>query len=331
LKSIIDFYYLSDSKYYKQFDKYSDKTQFEINYISINEIKNQGKSKSRIIIFEEESFITSIDNFKKILSNYNAKSIAIILSNNTDVFNVVQWMREGASDYLIKNLLNKDILYNSITGALDYLKKNIKDASGNKNIENKLKNTPVIISKKVDWKELSDGRKYNLSLCLFEIGFQKESNSRYSKESMENIFSSFINEAGKIAQNFEGKLWYRNSSSGALLFPFDDYINCSVLSAMNIYNSIFSICYETLKLQELLNLKIIVHFGYGLYNSINTSQITSDLINSATHLIKLSTEENTFNITEEVYTKLNPRIMKYFSKSGIFEKRKIYKYNFFNY
>lgn len=327
----IDFYYLEDSNFYKTFDSLEIPGKLKFNYISQSEAVNLKNLKNKIVFFEEESFITSLYFYKNIINSYVNKPISIIITNNTDVYNSVQWMREGASDYLIKNTLNTEILINSLRGSIDYNKKSNIQFEDEKITKKNLKNPPIIIPRSVNWKELVDNNNYNFAIVLFEINFNKESYIRYSKEFIENIYSVFINETNKTAQIFGGKLWYFSSNSGSLIFYFDDYINCAALTAINIYNNFFLICYESLKLTELLDLKIIVHSGDGVFNSKNTDQITSDLVNSASHLIRQFAKVNTLNITEDVYLNLNPRIIKNFNKINTFEKRNIYEYKFFNY
>lgn len=327
----IDFYYLEDSNFYKVFSSLEIPDKLKFNYISQSETDNLKNLKNKIIFFEEESFITSLYFYNKIINCYNSKPITIIISNNTDVYNSVQWMRGGASDYLIKNDLNVEILINSLRGSIDYNKKSNLQFEDDKITKKNLKNLPVIIPRSVNWKELVDNSNYNFAIVLFDINFNKESYTRYSKEFIDNIYSSFINEANKISSIFGGKLWYFGNNCGSLIFYFEDYINCAVLTSINIYNNFFLICHETLKLTELPDLKIIVHSGDGVFNSKNTDQITSDLVNSASHLIRQFAKVNTLNITEDVYSSLNPRIIKNFNRIDVYEKRNIYEYKFFNY
>ena len=68
-----------------------------------------------------------------------------------------------------------------------------------------------------------------------------------------------------------------------------------------------------------------------IIQDINTGEITSDIINSLSHLTKKYTNIDNLNITENVFKNLNPRMKNYFIKVNNKAKSKLYQYQFFNY
>lgn len=329
----IDVYCLNNSNlpdFLKQLVNKDDKIKFK--FIKQSSINKSGKvSMPDIILFEEENYLTSIEIFKKIIFTYKKKPASIILSNNKEVFNIVQWIRKGATDYLVKGDFKKENFINAINGSLEYIsdkKIKLKD----KKKLNKDKNyKPIIIPKNNDWSVLKNNKSYELSLVMFEIILPKNSIGQYSKPVIDKIYLKLRNEINLIAQMFGGKLWYWNNNSGVILFYFGDKINCSVLAAIYFYTHFFQICLENIELNNIPHFKIGINEGKTVFHYINTGEITSDIINSLSHLTKKYTETDNLNISDNVFNKLNSRMKNYFIKVNNSNKSKLYQYQFFNY
>ena len=321
----VDFYYLEDSTLLEYF-KSLGINDIKFNYIKQNDFDGKPKSGSNVIFFEEDSYVTSLELFQSILSAYKIKSAAIIFSSNKDIFNVIQWMRKGASDYLLINKLKKDIIENSIKSSLDYI--NYDKGAPKKSIDTS--KFPLIkIPDQIDWHSLDDNSNYDLAIVMFEVIIKNQ--DRYSKSFIEGIYKEIKAETGRIASIYGGKLWFWSNNFGAAVFYFENYIDCSVLSAINFYNNFFLFCIEKLSLKEVLDFKIVINEGNCIFNNTNTDHITSDVINTLTHITKKFTKNNCLNITENVFKKLNPRLKTNFLVIEKFQKNKIYQYKFFDY
>lgn len=326
----IDVYYLNNSNIQKFFKKIiSSDDNINIKFINQSEINKQKTFKNNIVIFEEENYLTSIELFQNIISKYGKETISIILSKNNEVFNVVQWMRKGATDYLVKGEFNKENLINTINGSLEYIsKKNVVDLKEKrKNISFK----PIVVPKNTDWNNLKNNESYELSLVMIEIVLLEKNIGQYTKAIIDKIYFNIRNEINKIAKMFGGKLWYWNNNNGVIAFYFEDKVNCSMLAAIYFYTHFFQICMEVLKLNNIPNFKIGINEGKTVFNYLNTGEITSNIINSLSHLTKKHTENDCLNITENVYKKINPRLHKYFIKINNNKTDKLYQYQFFKY
>ena len=326
----IDVYYLKISNLQSFFKKIIGKdSKININFIKQSEINKQKSFKKNIIIFEEENYLTSIELFQKIISKYKNNPVSIILSNNKEIFNVVQWMRKGATDYLVKGEFNKENFINTINGSLEYIsnKKVVVAKEKNKNITFK----PINIPKRTNWSILKNNESYELSIVMIEVILREKNTGQYSKSIIDKIYFDIRNEINKISQLFGGKLWYWNNNYGVIAFYFDDKVNCSILAAIYFYTHFFQICLEVLKLTNIPHFKIGINEGKTVFNYVNTGEITSSIINSLYHLTKKYTDKDCLNISENVYKKLNPRLKNYFIKINNNKNDILYQYQFFKY
>jgi hypothetical protein len=328
LSQEVDVYYLTGSKIPDKLGKCIDKelNNYSFNFIEISKIKNVKKRPNELVIFEEEdSYLTCVDIYDRIVSFYKEKPIIIIISTNREIFNVVRWIRKGACDYIPLSELKKDVLYNSLKGSYNYSHSinEYQKVTEKKNAANHR----VIVPSNIDWNSLVDGEYYDMTLIRMSVIFNKDYIGRYSKASMENIYEKIKNELSHIFQNFSGRIWFWQNNSGIITFHFGDMVNCAVLSALYIYNQFFLLCLEKLKLDEILKFKMTIHNGNCYYHKKNTDQITSDLINTLVHVDQHITCEEELVISENVFNSLSPRLIKFFAKSAQFNKKDTYKYN----
>jgi len=328
----IDVYYLTDSTLPDYLLNLigKDKT-ISFNFINQEKIKQKKCVKGDIIIFEEDTFLTSIEIFKKIISFYDKKkNPAIIISNNRDTFNVVQWMRKGASNYLVKGIITKNNFINSLYDSLHFIlkKKTIFKAD---EISGKNSGFAPVVVPKSDWGFLQNYSSYDLSMLMIEINLDDTSIGELSKDAIDSIYQNLRNVINSIAKMFGGRLWFWQNNCGTAIFFFGEKINLSVLSAIYFYTHFFQICTEKLKLQKLPHFKIACHEGNTIYHYKNTEGITSSCINFLAHIIKKFSKSDKFYITENIYENLNQRLKNYFSFQNNFQNKKIFQYRYFDY
>lgn len=184
----------------------------------------------------------------------------------------------------------------------------------------------VQISRNSEWDTLTDNTYYNFTLVKISIIMTKDYLGRYSKTSIEKIYETIQYEISNISQNFGGKIWFWQNNTGMLVFHFGDYTNSAVLAGIYFLHNFFIMCFETLKLDEMLNFKISIHNGDSGYKKTDTDHISSDIINSIVHLDNYFTKEDNLVITEDVYKKLSVRLIPYFEPLDIYEEKQIYYY-----
>ncbi len=325
---LVDVYHLKNSGLKKELNKMLAKADnMEISFIEqSSNIPNKSR-KCDAFIFEEDSFMNSIALFEKVKKLYKKPAAALILSGKNDVYNVVQWMRSGVTDYLVKGAYNRMVILKSIQGSIEFT--NRDTAIPVKKKESKYE--PAQLPVNINWNKLINNNNYELALMMFELEIDEKYKSRYTKSSIEMICAQVKKEIANIAVFFGGRLWYWMNNFGVFVFHFGNMTDCAVLTAIAAYNNFFNICLENLKLKEVINFKIGINSGTGIYHNSNTESITSDLINSLSHLTKKYTQTNYLDITENSFKKLNPRIRNNFYYIAKFENMKIYRYKFYNY
>ncbi|HPO49008.1 MAG TPA: hypothetical protein PLO89_01660 [Spirochaetota bacterium] len=322
----LDFYCSNDSFLTKIIPPFLEDCDFLCNFFEVEKLtQNNGDRMNSEVVFleEDDSFVCSSDFFENIISKYNNKPPIIIISSNNEVFNVVKWMRKGASDYLLKNELTKDILLNSINDSLTYIKKDNPSCNILDQNEDYI-NGRIVLPTNFDWNSLLDNQYYEMAPVMLTINFDKDFLSRYSKSSIEKIYENIKNEISLISSKFGGRIWVSQNNSFILSFYFGDYINCSALFGIYFFNRFFLLCVEKLKLDEVLKLKMSIHAGNCLFHKTNTEQITSDVINSLVHIENQYNTDGNIAVSETVYKNLSKRLSKFFSFEGEFEGKKIY-------
>jgi len=310
----------------------SDK-EYNMNYFSFDDLDKKVPKKADFIIFEEEdSYISSSGHFDRLLGIHKKFPPVIAIIGNKEIINIVRWMRKGASDCLWIGDLNKDVLLNSIKESTEYSSvkaKKAKKESGRGSNSLSLRK-PINIPKDNKWNDLIDNNYYNLCLVMIETSFDKTGIGRYSPGAIEKIYHKIRSEAESLSSRFGGKNWFWSNNFGMQVFHFGDRADCAVLSAITFFVRFFIFCIEKLGLEEVLNIRIGIHDGKGVYKKTKTDQITSDIINSVNHLTLQHTKNNMLNITKDVFDKLSDNLKLYFKKAGSFDGRDIYSYHFYD-
>lgn len=329
MKLNVDVYMLDDSQIpavTRRVNPEEDIT-FNFTFYTMDDLPEKNKSNIHFILFEEkESFLYSEKIFDNIFKLYDKKTLPIIISRSKEIYNVVRWIRKGAIDYLWEGDLRYTLLTKSLVGSYNYThqQKKIKQ----KEILEGYISSPVSITTNHNWNKLINDKYYPMSLVMIKIIFPNDAIGRYSKHSVENILKKFTGLINNEAENFGGKLWYWSGDFGVASFYFDDYVNSSVLMAINYLTHFFINCIDQIGLKEEFSTKIAIHTGETFYNKSNTDHITSDLINSISHLLHQNTKNNQLIITEDIYNKLSIRLSKYFMKYNNFEQREIYEFKY---
>ncbi|MCG8571580.1 MAG: hypothetical protein MJB14_15700 [Spirochaetes bacterium] len=324
----IDFYHLKDSPILEKIkDIDTESSEMKVNYIPMGEKLKAPKKKNEIIFFEEnDSFLSCIQEYDRVRNAYDGQPIIIILSNNKEIFNVVRWMRNGAADYLWMGEISAKILANSLRGASDYIYGR-RYSDQKEMITDDFSKERILVPTSVNWDKLANDCHYDLALIMINVLTTKGAVGRYSDKSQFQIYDRIKMEADLEARKFGGRLWFWQNNFGVLVFHFGDFINCSVLSGISFYQNFFLTCIEKLNLDEIMNLKIAIHQGNGIYHKTNTEQITSDLINSLAHIIHQFVEPENLVVTQQVYEHLSFRLKPLFSKLDSFETNDIYQFN----
>jgi hypothetical protein len=323
----VAYYYLAESNLLNKVKKTLEgNKEYSLSTIDQADLVKGSGSVDAVVFEEEDSYLSCVDRFDQIMEQYKSNPAIIIISSNAEMFNTVRWMRRGATDCLWVGDINQDILINAIHGSIDFLRNSV---TGGKKVKvAEVAHGRVEVPKNPPFAEMKDNEDYEMSLVMISIMMDKSAVGRYSSDTIQKMYTAIGNEAAQIATSLAGKVWYWQNDTGVIVFPFGDKSNLATIFAISFYLRFFLICYEKLKLDEVLPFSIAVHDGVGIYHKTNTDQITSDLLNSLVHLGKQYAGENDLLVTEVVYNKLAERIKLFFDKKGHFEDRDIYSYRF---
>lgn len=307
---------------------------FQINYHKMSE-PLEGAAEADVLLFEErDSYFTSLTLFESVMAAYSEKTAIIILSANREILNVVRWMRNGATDYLWLGNFSGEILLSSVRGTLAFLAEGegesepvseeevVRESWGDNYALERVK-----VPQDCSWDILKDNSYYDFALVSINVSTDRYAVGRYSELSKEKIYSQIRQELETEVKRFGGRIWLWNNGSGLLAFHFGDALNCAVLAAISFYNNFFLTCIKKLKLDELLKIKLAVHWGNSIYHKSDTENITSDTLNSLIHLINNFAPDDSIMITGDVYDRLSVRVKNYFVETDSFEGNKIFAYD----
>ncbi|HOJ63742.1 MAG TPA: hypothetical protein PLE45_04910 [Spirochaetota bacterium] len=328
---IIDVFHLPESQIELKLKLIEKVENFKFNFIDISKEPYNITKNCEIIIFEEEySYISSVDTFDNIIKLYEVFPAVIIITAGRDMFNVVRWMRKGASDCVWIGDFTHEILKNSIRGSLQYVSAKKIGVNKDFRVEDEdfnYSHQKIIIPTNYDWNSLEDNKYYDMVLMMISFYLDKDAIGRYSEINIEKIFDKIKEEINSIVKRFSGQLWFWHNNSGMFTFYFGDCINCATLASIYIFNQLFLIYIENLKLNKLIDFKISLHYGRAFYHKKDTENITSDMLNSIVHIQNQYAEINSLYITDAIYNSLSTRIFSLFTYVGEFEHKKIYRYN----
>ena len=328
----VDFFFREDSKLLEKLEKLTKEIKEVIfNFYKQSSVYDIADKNNIVIIEEEDSFLSSEDFFDKIISQYSERCVVIIMTANRDFYNVVRWMRKGATDCIWTGELSEKLLFNSIKGSSDYInsKHSFVTNTNESNIDEQQKlyeAGKITVPSNINWDSISDGVQLEMTIAMVSFFIEKEDVGIYSKSSIEKIFEHIKNEISQIVHYFGGRIWFWNNNSGMLIFHFGDHINNAALSCLYIINKFFLICTEKLKIEKMLKFKISIDTGIGIYYQHDTNHITSELLNFTVHLQQKFTKDNSMFLTKNVFDKLSPRINKFFKENENFENKQIFSY-----
>lgn len=328
---IIDVFHLPDSQIYSKLKLIEKVEDLKFNFIEITKQQYCVTPNCELIIFEEEySYISSVDTYNNIIKLYEVHPAVIIFTSNKDMFNVVRWMRKGASDCIWIGDFTHEILKNSIRGSLQYVSAKKTGTNKHFKVEDEdfnYSHQKIVIPTNSNWNSLDDNKYYDMTLMMISFYLDKEAIGRYSDINIEKIFERIKEEINTIIKRFSGNLWFWHNNSGMFTFYFGDSKNCATLSSIYIFNQLFLIYIEKLNLNKLIDFKISLHYGRAFYHKTDTENITSDILNSVVHIQNQYAKINSLYITDAIYDSLSVRIAPLFKYDGEFEHKRIYKLN----
>jgi len=328
----IDVYCNCNNKILKVIRKISrDLNAYVFSYYDIDESPPPVKEIGSIVIFEESSVDEPFIKFSRIYKSYISSPFVIITSEKPYYTNAVKWMKNYAVDYLDANLDYSPEEFNKILSEAIILDPMSFDESDFAETD-AFSFQPVSMEADVVWNELEDDTDYQMSILMASIIIKDDFLSKYSKEQIDDIADKMEYYMTKRATNMGGYKLFWNNNNGAYLFYFGDRINLSALACISILNKIKIYCIERLGIEDSFDIKLTLHDGNIIFSKKETKFISSDAINTVAHLKNLNINNNTLDITENIYNYLNPRLKHLFNKDKTFEGRQIYTYylDFYN-
>ena len=186
--------------------------------------------------------------------------------------------------------------------------------------------TPQYIVPDDGWAGIKNGKEYTFFMLFAEISIPAEWKKKSGNVHLNELKQTFQAVVERTTASCGGKVWIWNEYGGLVLFPFNGSSCSPVIPAMKLLLNRILISIEDFNLHTPIQLRSSMHLGNTVWKARGkTGTIISDSLNSIFHLGTKYTPLNDFDITEDVFTLMIPRLKKLFHEAGTFEGRKIYR------
>ena len=180
------------------------------------------------------------------------------------------------------------------------------------------------------WAGIKSGREYPFFMFMAEISIPQEWKKKSGTDHLNFLKKTFQDVTGRVTEPYEGRIWIWNDYGGLVLFPYEGPSGNPVISGIKLLMNRVLVSVEDFKLHSPISLRIAMHLGTTTWKARGkTGTIISDSINSIFHLGTKYTPLNDFDITEDVYNCLEPRVKELFTGAGSFEGRNIFRLRHF--
>jgi len=340
----IDFIYINDSQLLHIMNEYAENNDelviHQYPMMSFKQLQNShepidvglpDKFHDIVILEELDSFIETEEIYDMVLQRMSDDAIKIIMTANHNFYNVVQWMRKGATDVLLTSTLTEKVLLNSIIFSQVYTHSKSQNAdighedNSEEKIHKQYADGRVILPKDYNWQSVPAQDDFNMTVLMITFSFDKRS-SIYTALNNSQLYETAKNEVAKLTKYFGGLLWFWNRNTGALAFHFGDHVNTAITASIHFVDQVVLTYIERLKMKDIPNFMISVHTGTDMFTMTGTEDLHSNIVNFASHLLTKYTPENSICISDDVYNKLSVRLKSFFAEYGSFEGHNIYKY-----
>jgi len=180
-----------------------------------------------------------------------------------------------------------------------------------------------------NWGILKEGELYELAFISIDIVGNTKLQKSFSKEEIEKVYKEFQNYVYNGVTKFNGKVWNWAGDGGLCAFYTDNKAESAIRAA--IYLLLNMVLFNDIEntLGVSINIRLAVDRGNTIYK-VDKGSIFSETINYVCHLEKNGTDVNSISITVEVYEALSQYLKRFFTESGKFEDKVVYKFQLEN-
>ncbi|MFW6138066.1 MAG: hypothetical protein ACOC7U_02720 [Spirochaetota bacterium] len=178
-----------------------------------------------------------------------------------------------------------------------------------------------------EWEKcLKEDKEYEF--CFVSVDTVKSSklSKVEDKKSLEHTYLRLFDLIKTIACRFNGSVWSWQGDGGLVVFYGQRFIRNSICFGFELLGLLPTFNINESGLSKQVHLRIGIDKGMAPYRE-DKGSIVSSSINTAAHLEKYFTADNTISITERVYSSLQPRQKMFFKNTGEMEGQAIYRYS----
>jgi len=325
---MVDVFVFSDSaKVKKTTESVKSSKNFPVSVFGISALKKIIKKlDSPVLVYLDCSGMDHVlyDNIRFLTKKENVFFGVIDLKKT--VYDISDLFFLGAVDYIGAMDLTEEFTEKRFRTILQYINKFRKSSEhGVRKTETEKQKDFTYKIAKTGWDEIKSGKEYTFQIMYIELDGAKDIEKNYTKKNLHEALSTFFGYINRHVSNFAGKMWIWKDLGGIALFPFNGKECRSAYAGflMYLYKNLHDI--EESKFPNFISFRIAIHLGNVVYSKNDTGNVISDTINSVFHIgVKFADPGNCY-ITGDVHKFLPAKLNSFFTLTGYFEGREIYK------
>ncbi len=170
--------------------------------------------------------------------------------------------------------------------------------------------------KRTDWGFLEEGLNYNFSFMSIDICDNSKLFQKYDTSIIRLTYQNFKNLIKSIIEKRDGRIWNWEGDGGVAAFHIKDYINQSILSAIDILSALPVFNTTSNYIDDDIIVRIGINTGDAEYKN-DIDMIDSDSINKTKIIEKKHTYPMSISITYNTFQNLDSAIKKFFTNEII--------------
>ena len=170
--------------------------------------------------------------------------------------------------------------------------------------------------KRTDWGFLEEGLIYNFSFISIDICENSKLFQKYETSIIRQTYQNFKNIVKSLVEKRDGRIWTWEGDGGIAAFHIKDYINQSILSAIDILSAMPIFNSTSNYINDDILIRIGINVGDAQYKE-DVDMIDSDSINKTRIIEKKHTYPMSISVTYNTYQHLDSIIKHYFQNEII--------------
>lgn len=220
----------------------------------------------------------------------------------------------GASDYISKTALSKDLDIRRFKKAIEFYPLEIEEEK---------QSIPFSGS---DWTNIKPEHEYTFCFLFIKLEMKEDWKLKSGKDLKQVVKQSFYKHIESEVNMHGGRVWIRDEFKQIALFPYNGSDCKSIILPISLLLNRLIFSAEKYSFDDIMEFTMCFHIGNTLYKEFGqTGDIISDDINLIHHLPTAFGEKGNLYITQNAVPYIPEGLMHLFEKPGQYKHLDIYR------